>query len=422
MPFITTTGVLVATVLQQGVPATRPSWVADPARIAEMEKIVPGFNYHEEGVPAYVLPEVLRTSGGGRVTTAEGWEKARRAETLELFAHHVYGKSPGAPARVTFEVAATTPDVLGGKGTLKRVRITSFDAAGKSFAFEASVVTPNGVAGKVPAFLLINNRSAAIADLAKESPFWSAGEIVSHGYAAVIFRTGDVDADDPKPESRERGVRGAWPHGGGTAEGGDEWGTIAAWAWGASRVLDYLVTDPAIDGTKVAVVGHSRGGKTALWASAQDPRFWLTVSNDSGEVGAAIARRKFGETTARINSGFPHWFCANFKGFDDREESLPVDQHQLLALMAPRPLYVASAGGDLWSDPRGEFLSLAAASEAYGLYGQARVSPEEMPALDAPIRKGLLAYHIRTGQHDLTAYDWRQFIAFADGLRGVPPR
>jgi dienelactone hydrolase len=399
-------------------PAAR-GWQPDPKLQATLEAQKKPWVYREESVPKYALPDPLRLADGTRVATAADWEAKRRPETLALFRKHVYGHPP-APTAARFAVTETDPKAMGGKATLKRVRIASADPAGKTFAFDAAVLIPNGAKGPVPAFVLINHRAVGSADPTRreKNDFWPAEAIVGRGYAAAVFQAADVDADKNGPEARAGGVRAVWPAGGGTL-GEDSWGTLGAWAWGASRVLDYLRTDAAVDGAKVGVVGHSRGGKTALWAAAQDERFALGVSNDSGRGGASLTRRGFGEPWAGISKSFPYWFCGAYvKASAGKADDLPVDQHQLIGLIAPRGAYVASADQDLWADPRGEFLSLAHSAPVYALYKHPVPAADEMPPLDTPLVRGRVGYHVRTGGHNLTPYDWDKFLDFADRLYG----
>lgn len=386
-------------------------WQADPEVVAKTAAAQPAFNYDEARVPPYDLPDVL-ASGSGRVTSPADWT-ARRAELLELFRTHVYGRSPGRPERLRFDVIEEDPRAMAGTATLKRVAITSAQAD-REHRFEMTVFLPNARSGAVPLFLLLNNRPVTNVDPTRQqkSEFWPAEQMVARGYGIAALQVGDLAPDD-KERYRDGVIR---MFDGTDARTATSWGALAAWAWGASRAMDYFETDARIDAKRVAVVGHSRGGKAALWAGAEDTRFALVVSNESGEGGAALSRRNYGETIARINEVFPHWFAGNYRTFAGRAAELPVDQHMLLALIAPRAVYVASASEDLWADPRGEFLSLAHASPVYGLWGDRAIAPDEMPPLEQPLRTARRGYHVRRGSHNLTAYDWDRFADFADSV------
>ena len=355
----------------------------------------------------FELPDPLTLRDGRKVTSVEMWQAQRRPELLELFRENVFGRAPvNRPASLKFSVAGTDPKAMDGKATLKQVTI-SYSGPGGEGAIHLILFVPNRREKPAPCFLLICNRGVENIDPTREkkSPFWPAEELVSRGYAAAAFFNGDVAVD--KADAWKSGAHAIFDP---PQRAPDAWGTIAAWAWGASRVMDYLETDRDIDRTRVAVVGHSRGGKTALWAGAEDPRFAFVVSNDAGCTGSKLARHLKGETIERINTVFPHWFCENYKRFNGHPEALPVDFHELIALIAPRPVYVSSASED--GDPEGEFLGALHASPVYVLHGLRGLDAAEYPKPDTAFQMGSIGYHLRPGPHNLLEYDWTRFMDF----------
>jgi hypothetical protein len=361
------------------------------------------------------LPEVLKTVEGKPVTSAAEWEAVRRPEVLELFKTHVFGRNPvDRPSTLRFEPLEADKVMVDGKALRKRVNIR-YSGPGGEGSIALTAFIPKAAA-PAPAFVLICNRSSAAnidPERIEKSPFFPVEELVARGYAALAFHNGDVDPDSF--DGFTNGVHGVFqpdPK----VRTPDSWGTLAAWAWGASRVMDWIETEPLIDRTRVAVVGHSRGGKTALWCGANDTRYALTISNNSGCGGAKLNRMELpkSEGIARINKVFPHWFCDTFKKYGDNEAALPVDQHMLVALIAPRLAYVASASLDDWAGQPGEFRSCVLASPVWQLYGMKGLVGETFPAPDSPLQEGRVGYHLRTGKHDLALYDWQRYMDFAD--------
>lgn len=385
-------------------------WKASKEIVERLTKTGAEFNYFEEKVPTYILPDVFTSIDGRKTSSKSQWEKIRRNEILELFRTNVFGRVPETPYQKSFKLVSSDKKAMNGAATLKQVEIL-ITSKGKELVIHLTLFTPNNSKKPAPAFLLIDNRGPANTDPLRKvkSEFWPAEEAIARGYAMAVFANADVDPDNF--DDFKNGIHALLDK---NPRPDDAWGTIAAWAWGASRCMDYLVTDKEIDAGKIAVVGHSRGGKAALWAGAEDPRFAMVVSNESGCGGAALARRKYGETIARINTSFPHWFCTNYTKYNNNEDALPLDMHMLLALTAPRALYVDCASDDLWGDPRGSYLALYHAAPVFTLLGTKSEIPEAMPPLNKQIISGKVGFHVRDGGHNMLLKDWNWFMDFAD--------
>jgi hypothetical protein len=409
------------------------SSMLDPILIEAQPK---EYNYEEAKVPKFNLPDPLVCLDGTKVKDAEIWQNKRRPEILRLFEDEVYGRAPGKPQAMRFEVVEKGEDALGGKAVRRQV-VIHLGKGEKALAVNLLLFLPKKAKGSVPGFLTLNFRGnhttnsdpairithswvpndhgakshrASEAGRGGRASRWDIETIISRGYAFGTIYCGDIDPDFH--DGYKNGPHPLFPSKSPKKRKLTDWASIAGWAWGLSRGLDYLETDANVDAKRVAVMGHSRLGKTSLWAGAADERFALVISNDSGCGGAALSRRRFGETVKRINTSFPHWFCGNYKKYNDKEDECPVDQHMLIALAAPRPVYVASAEGDRWADPNGEFLSALNAEPVYQLFGHS-FGASKQPPVNKPVH-GRIGYHVRTGKHDVTSFDWEQYLKFAD--------
>lgn len=393
-------------------------------------------NYDETKVIPYTLPEVLKTQSGKNIKSVSQWEKIRRPEVLKVFESEVYGKTPITKLPATFTVISEDRNALGGKAIRKEIKICFSDD--EAHCASLLLFLPSNISKPVPIFLGLNfeGNHAVHADpgitlntrwmrrtdirgvknhLATEESRgsltrrWEVEEIVANGYGLATVYQGDFELDKPD-RSGNNGIRSLFTQ----KDQPEQWGSIGVWAWGLSRAMDYLETDKEVNAKQVAVMGHSRLGKAALWAAAQDKRFSLVISNNSGEGGASISRRNFGETIADLNRAVNYWFTPAYKKYNDDPSQLPVDSHLLIALIAPRPIYVASASEDLWADPLGEYLGLHHALPAYGLYGKKGMTTNTPPPVGEAVMNGQMGYHNRQGAHDVTLFDWKNYIEFAN--------
>jgi hypothetical protein len=399
----------------------------------------------DAAVVVSTLPDVLAGPDGRPASTPDDWKTRCRPHQFALLETNVYGRRlPPAAVRVGADPERTAVTLAGGIQAIRQQVRLRFGNGPDAPAVDVLLYLPQ-TDHPVPVFLNLNFRGnqaehpdpairmtrawlpddeqngivdhrATEASRGTSSRRWPVEPLVARGYGMATACYGEIFPD--RPDGRAESVLAALgrPVDGELAP--DEPGAIAAWAWGLSRILDWLVRQPEIDATRVIVVGHSRNGKAALWAGACDERFAMVVSNESGCGGAALERRPVGETIADITRRFPHWFCPTYATFAGRAAGLPTDQHALLALAAPRPLYVASAIEDRWADPRGEFLAAVAAEPVWKLFGLEGLGASAWPPVDVPVGSGRIGYHVRSGGHDFLEYDWQRFADFAD--RNLP--
>ncbi|BCU76261.1 acetylxylan esterase [Luteolibacter sp. LG18] len=387
------------------------------------------------------VPDPLVAQDGTRIETAAQWREKRRPELLEFFAKNMYGRAPERPKDLLVEVFDRDPHALGDKAT--RLQMALYPGGKSGPRLDLLVYLPNQVKGPVPAVLGLNfwgnqaihpdpgiriteswieenrqtegnppkvqNHRATEASRGLNAKQWPVERILSHGFALATMYREDV-APDHEPYF-STGLQALYPE---FQKGDENFGCMGAWAWSLSLALDALEKEPAIDAKKVALFGWSRLGKAALWAGARDERFAAVISNESGAGGAKLFHRGVGEDIERLNRVFPHWFARSFKPYAGKDTELPFDQHLVLSLIAPRPLYVGSAIDDKSADAEGEYASVKAAGPVYKLLGGEPLPAETWPAVDQAVLGKSLAYHVRTGKHDVLDFDWDHYLEFLD--------
>jgi len=400
--------------------ATLLSVACGSALARELKEFDKDLRYDEARLPAYDLPPLLVSAEGKPITTPEEWFNIRRPQIMSLFGNLVYGvvPPPASTITTTFEVITADRNFLQGRGTRKDVRIRFSNDQG-TVDMLVLVFVPNDARRPVPVFMKhsFNSTHGTDFDAHPTEPGrfrngWPIGEFFQRGYGFVVVYQQDLVRHN-EVEFLNGIHRLFYPEGQSFPKA-NEWGVLAAVAWGASRALDYLETDADIDAARVAIMGHSKMGKATLWTAAQDQRFALAISAQSGCAGAALWRRKSGETLEKMVTRFPYWLCRNAWKFVNNEDDLPVDQHMLLACIAPRPVYIHSGVEDTWADPRGEYLSAYHASPVYRLLGRRGLDSEESPPIGKAILDRDIGYHLREGGHSIEMFDWLRFLDFAD--------
>ena len=389
----------------------------NPVRLAKRTGHVS--NYSEDKVAPYVLPDPLVMASGERVTSAEDWLTKRRGEILTFYQSEIYGRVPASAPKVTWQVTETDASAREGTAILNRVVGTVGDRPDAP-RINLAIYLPAKAKDPVPLLLNLSfgfgtggrpRTARPGAPAARGRGFDPVGEVLSRGWGYASLNYGEIQPD--RADRWTEGVIGQTLAEGQTHPAADEWGTISAWAWGVSRAIDYLETDPAVNAKQLSITGASRLGKTVLWAGAQDERVAAVFGVVPGEMGASLIRRDWGETLDDMAQNFPWQFAGNFQNWVGKWNDLPVDQHMLIALCAPRPVYVNGGLSDQWSDPKGEFLALAAAGPVYTLLGGKDLGVTELPPLDMPIVSGDLAFHYHSSGHTAVPEDWKAFLDFA---------
>jgi hypothetical protein len=387
-------------------------------------------NYDESKVPQYTLPNPLALEDGRIIQDVTEWTSQQRPRLLNIFEKQVYGQVPPLPQSIVEATLLAEDTVFDGLGIRKQFTVPLLDQE-SSPTMTILLYLPTKMTKPADIFLGLNfNGNHAIdsdegilisdgwlahndsneLERGASSGRWSIQRILSRGYGLATIYHGDISTD--LREGYGNNIYSYFYKDGQTEPESNEWGAIGAWAWGLRRAIDYF-TQHETSVNRIMLIGHSRLGKAALWASVQDERCVLVISNNSGCMGAALSRRAFGETVEALNTNWSRWVCRDFHQYSRKESDLPIDQHTLISLIAPRPVYIASAEDDLWADPYGEFLGGYHANPAYHLYGKQGLPVDEHPAIHQPVM-GTIGYHIRAGEHNVTDYEWQCFLDFAD--------
>lgn len=368
-------------------------------------------NYDEAKVPPYTLPDPLVMADGRRVTDAATWKTRRRPEILRIYETEIFGRIPANTPKVTWEVVDSGEPAKGGTAVMRRV-VGRIGTAAAGPRMSLTIYTPSKAGKPVPLILLVNFGGGPQVEGRPNPQFAEppvAADILARGWGYAMVGYNDIQPD--RLNTFNHGVIGQTLAAGQQPKP-DEWGTIGAWSWGVSRIIDYFETDKLVDAKRIAVQGHSRIGKTALWASALDERIAAVYASCSGEMGAALARRDWGETVDDMAQNFPYWFAGNFQKYAGHWIDMPVDAHMLIALSAPRPVFITGGTADQWADPVGEFLAGVAAGPVYRLLGKKDLGTTKLPPLDTPLTAGEIGWHYHTGGHAATPVDWSAFLEF----------